>query len=632
MKNLETIISFSYLKIATHLFLTLFFVTNSTLLLSQNKVGQLEHIDHYTCGYEAPTLSELQAYDKKIEALKLQKSLPGDTIVAIPVVLTMIRDDNGDVPYYFLPEWRNFIFSKINHYSMQHLGARIYLADYREVDSTALYSTTETNNSVLVQDVYGPLGELDAINIFVTNDSEGSFAVFPDNPLFPQAFMSINYIGIQDKSETPEHEFGHLLGLSHTHQGTENGNSSGGAEHVPRSGPQSNCSEFGRGDRLCDTPADPGFNNSLVDMFGNTYMPDSTNLMSYYTLTRNAFTMQQDSVMEDGLAFRLSDPDYDILGFVPTSNPVAPTIDTIQNTHLYNYLAWNNVTDNLGYIIERSEVSDTTGFLPIYNGATHDDVNFYRDRSIMPGIDYWYRVIAVNSSDQYSNVVFIPTDYENTYCDFFMACNTFIPDSVKIVDPSDNLMMYDDDFVCTPEFDMHVEQTIALFDDMDYEFIPSYPSGQMYANFFIDLNHDGDFEDTGEWVIDNVWIGFGGIDTVAFNIPSQTEYGLRAGRIIISTLYNLGMFMPIDNACEISQAKFAFDIEIDIQQNPCVAIHNLTSTQATDQIFLSSDKIISDQIIDANVDYSAENSIDLLSGFEVLLGRQFLAIMNGCDH
>jgi hypothetical protein len=90
--------------------------------------------------------------------------------------------------------------------------------------------------------------------------------------------------------------------------------------------------------------------------------------------------------------------------------------------------------------------------------------------------------------------------------------------------------------------------------------------------------------------------------------------------------------MPIDNACEISQAKFAFDIEIDIQQNPCVAIHNLTSTQATDQIFLSSDKIISDQIIDANVDYSAENSIDLLSGFEVLLGRQFLAIMNGCDH
>jgi len=47
---------------------------------------------------------------------------------------------------------------------------------------------------------------------------------------------------------------------------------------------------------------------------------------------------------------------------------------------------------------------------------------------------------------------------------------------------------------------------------------------------------------------------------------------------------------------------------------------------------LGKSSIISDQIIDANVDYSAQNTIDLISAFEVILGRQFMALIAGCGN
>jgi len=613
------------------------------------------------CGFQLDqSKEEWKEYHDQISQLRQQRSTSTDTMELLPVVMVVVRDDDGNVPYYYQEEWRNWVFSKTNHYLMESVNARLYLADLRYIDSTAIYNTTENSNSVLVEDVYGPFCDTNATNIVLAPGNGSSFALFPNNTLTPQAFMKINYIGIQHDGETPEHELGHFLGLRHTHQGTEFGNDYVSAEHVPRSGNNSNCSDTTKGDGLCDTPADPcvGFgcssNSDTLDIFGNPYAADTTNIMGYWITYRDHFTADQDSVMADGLAYRLADVDYDIQGFPPTTSPAAPVIDSFENTHLYNYIGWNNVADNLGYLVERSSESDSTGFLPIYdwesyttpnpqfremiNGGTHDDVTYFLDKSIIAGVDYWYRVIAVNSPDQYSNVVYIESDYDNSYCNLVTPCSTgnFVPDSVKILDLSEDIKFFDDDYYCDDQWDIHAEQQIVLHDDQDYNLVQWHTINQVsqaYLNFFIDLNQDGDFEDQDEWVIENVQVSFvgGGGDTTQFNIPTQAEYGLRPGRIIFSTLYNLGMFMPIDNACEFSQSRFGFDIEVDIQQNPCVAIQNLMGTQTIDQDFIASDSIVSSQVIDANVNYSAANTIQLEQGFEVLIGKDFQAVLDGCD-
>ncbi|MDR3328209.1 MAG: hypothetical protein LBT04_08905, partial [Prevotellaceae bacterium] len=88
-------------------------------------------------------------------------------------------------------------------------------------------------------------------------------------------------------SHVISHEMGHVLFLWHTHHGTynEGGNDSPCKELVNGS----NCSSCG--DYICDTPADPHIqfnvdNNcqwlgSGVDANGNSYKPDTRNIMSY---------------------------------------------------------------------------------------------------------------------------------------------------------------------------------------------------------------------------------------------------------------------------------------------------------------------------------------------------------------
>ncbi|MBC6401121.1 MAG: hypothetical protein GDA37_08945 [Ekhidna sp.] len=82
---------------------------------------------------------------------------------------------------------------------------------------------------------------------------------------------------------TSAHELGHCLGLYHTHKGLAY-RERGCAEAIDGS----NCNTCG--DLVCDTPADNGKVNT------NGYMPDLTNIMSYFHLfgyNRDHFTNSQ---------------------------------------------------------------------------------------------------------------------------------------------------------------------------------------------------------------------------------------------------------------------------------------------------------------------------------------------------
>lgn len=99
--------------------------------------------------------------------------------------------------------------------------------------------------------------------------------------------------GCATNGTTLIHELGHSFSLLHTHS-TSNGQEMANG---------SNCAFAG--DLLCDTPADPGLNNAIVnenceytgvetDQTGNFYTPDTRNLMSYSRKDcRDHFSEQQ---------------------------------------------------------------------------------------------------------------------------------------------------------------------------------------------------------------------------------------------------------------------------------------------------------------------------------------------------
>ena len=104
----------------------------------------------------------------------------------------------------------------------------------------------------------------------------------------PNQFLSVESTALSADCCTGllAHEFGHCLGLYHTHE-TWSGTK---VENVDRTGTCKNC--VANGDLLCDTPADPTLNAPGVlnncnyislqtDPCGDLYTPDPTNLMSY---------------------------------------------------------------------------------------------------------------------------------------------------------------------------------------------------------------------------------------------------------------------------------------------------------------------------------------------------------------
>lgn len=119
-----------------------------------------------------------------------------------------------------------------------------------------------------------------------------------------------------DNSSTLAHEIGHYFSLPHTHA------TIGGDELVDGS----NCTIAG--DLLCDTPADPNVSGDVdndcfyvgneTDSNGDTYVPDTRNIMSYSRKAcRDSFSFEQNQQM---LAYIVSYRNYLNCSQIVTSN------------------------------------------------------------------------------------------------------------------------------------------------------------------------------------------------------------------------------------------------------------------------------------------------------------------------
>lgn len=525
------------------------------LIIPLASFGQSE-VEHYQ--HSQQEINTYMNLYKEFIQEKEKKHHNRRTIIHLPVVLHIVRKTNGTTDYS-LNDFLSKIpqgFATINKYTLP-LQSHFYLAEIKYIDSDILYETPANRSD------YKEFLDNNSSNFFIINEG-GNFSSFPNSNTTPNAvYFSKNTFGsIADNMETAiPHEIGHYLGLVHTNTNTEFGNEYPLAESVARGGPQLNCTSSG--DYLCSTPADSYGSPDSKDKYGATYFPDKTNIMSYYVNDRNQFTDEQYSIMQNAIEYRLNDDRYDLNGYVQEIDIIAPEITFINNTSLYNELSWTNVDHNLGYIVERSTQSDTSGFSPIV-GLAKDTQNF-QDKDIQSNTNYWYRVIAVNSKNNYSvpDKVFVG----GTYCNLKNTCNGFgfVPDKITVNNTQTNLIEIDN-IACSENVSVLDYSSITLTSNEDFTLsVQQSKSETFFYNLFIDFNMDGDFDDTDEWVIKNEL----STDTNAFesnfNLYQKIiRQGATSMRFVSSFYKNINGIYPLKNACTMALG-FAQDFKITVK-------------------------------------------------------------------
>lgn len=213
-------------------------------------------------------------------------------LIVIPVQVHLIRETNGN-SVLTLQDIQNELDSVNTFYT--NAGLVFYECQAAEmIDNSAYYdylSTTDQNYFLTNHYVNDVINLYFANTVSTSNGPVCGYAFFPGGPdaAFLAASCAVN-------GSTLAHELGHYFGLLHTHGGSNDELADG-----------SNCAT--EGDLICDTPADPGLSNSVVDtgcqytgtaMDNNNqfYVPDVTNIMSYSRkVCRTTFTQQQYAVI-----------------------------------------------------------------------------------------------------------------------------------------------------------------------------------------------------------------------------------------------------------------------------------------------------------------------------------------------
>lgn len=492
-----------------------------------------------------------------------------------------------------------------------------FIADINYINDTDYYDFSSADENLLCS----PHEVDDAVNVFFVNSIDGGiycgYAYLPFNSDVSLRILMDNECTSTYLNGTFVHEFGHHLNLQHTHRGTSNGNTDPNAEHVPRTGSQSNCDTHG--DFICDTEADPTgsldsncqYNGGESDVYGNPYDPLEDNVMSYYTdACGGSFTPGQYSVMSTGLSVRMGHTAYDIDGAQPAS-VTDPSNLAVVNNSLSVTLNWTDNSNNeTGFLVERSEDGGTT-FMALPFGGVAPNTSSYVDDNIMPSTEYHYRVKASNDNpDHYSNTVIFTSD--NCQTESLVFSGGLLADTpVSLMNVPTSMPSCQDSAEVTIQVIGDFGANFEICDIMgeDNTTVLSQTS-QSSLDCAIDGGVSSFFIQTSDY---NNWAGDG---SLTFYIAAN----------------NL-----VNEFCTVNLVTACISLD-DCGSSNCPSDYTgpnqLTGMQDTSATFETDGMLMSDQTIapGVNVIYDSGVGIEILAGFEIMIGSTFDAMIDGCDN
>jgi len=540
-----------------------------------------------------------------LEVVDPQASDRSSSATGIPVRIHIVtRDDGsegistGDI---------NIGISYLNSF-YKDAGIEFYICSENIINSTAWWDFDDTEEDAMV----AAHSVDDAVNIYfvdeilVSGNGACGYAYYPANADYSLNILMDNDCTVTYPNGTLVHELGHFFDLAHTHDGTEDGNMDSNAEHVPRTGANSNCATDG--DQLCDTPADPRGDNDTdcnyindgtdpQDIFANTYAPDLDNVMSYYSdYCGGGFTAGQYGRISAALTVRLAHTAYNLDGCAPTVVTDPSGLTAVLNNEYSIDLSWtDNASNELGYLVERSTDAGTTWF-PLIGGGVGPDITSYKDESIEANTNYEYRIKASNDNcSDYSNVASVsvglihclPTHQANS-CVLggggTLGVGIY---SLQLKDGATNLIDNPNNgcngaisvFSSTHSAAVVAGQSYDVEANLQLGGSGSYYS--QYMTVWVDVNQNGSFDDVGEMLYQAATAD--GPDlSGAIAIPATILEGITTMRIRTGW----GSGGQVDDPCGYWALSETEDYELSVTNPLPVAITNFNAKLVEDQIIL----------------------------------------------
>ncbi len=523
-----------------------------SFLNAQSIPNNGEHSHSFRCGTADKDKKQREYSLEHIKALSTFRN-SGTTCIGIAVHVVRMDDGTGGLGLDTLAKG----IANLN-YNFLDAGIEFYVCSIDYVNDSDYYEFNEqTPDSDTESDLAALFTEsTDAANLYVVNsitddvgNTASGYAYFPCNTMTCTRVVMKNSTISSATNAIFSHEFGHFFDLEHTHAGTSDGPFSPNAERVVRTGANANCDT--NGDTFCDTDADPRYasgnfdsgsctyTGTATDDLGVTYLPTTAinNIMSYYPNSCGGiFTSEQYTHLAAGLTERLGHTVYDIDGCTPDIVAAASDLTGSQQGGTSINLTWtDNANNELGYLIERSTTSSSSGFKALPFGGTANNVTSFSDTDIATNTTYWYRIKALNGDcNTYSNVFEITTELAYCSASYAAPCASSIIDDFTFygedTDDISNLATGCSGDSYSDYTDTH---SATVIPGNTYSFtICRSGANTRYAEVWVDFNHDGDFDDSGETIIDASVVP-SPCYTGSMTIPYCTAFGPTTMRIIL---------------------------------------------------------------------------------------------------
>lgn len=560
-----------------------------TILLSQTPIT-LPQIQNslLRCGTKVPTDEQIR-YTIEFVAKQVINRNSGTTCV--PIAPHIVRNDDGTGGISILDLNKglanlNYVYKAANiEFYWSSFPDYANNSDYVTYNEQSSDSDTETNLKALFTTATNAVNVYYVGSIVTSSGFNASgYAYFPSNTALSNVAIMTYSAQTGAVNGTFAHEFGHYFNLYHTHQGTEFGNTNANAENVPRTGTNANCST--KGDLLCDTHADPLYNSAQfnlstctytgggTDINGVPYTPPVENIMSYYPnqCGVNYFTPQQYTRIAQGLATRLTHTTYSLNA--PPMSVTNPSGLTAVQSNGQVTLTWaDNASNDMGYLIERSTTSSSSGFEAITFGGTTTSATTYTDANIVNNNTYYYRVKASNDGcNDYSNVAtitIIPSYCSSVYTTSCYTDGNGIPMTIgefKLTTTTNTTIIINTNNTClgTVSDYTSISGNVTAGTAYNFSIKPTIASSSCYRQDFgiwLDINNDKDFDDTNEFLGAFDGVASCGAVTGSIIIPSSTLNGAR--RLRIRSVFNTSN-LTSTNACTNFSAGEAEDYTLNV--------------------------------------------------------------------